>query len=77
MFAPQSCPATEKFATPRPSSISIVSRTSIAALPVRCVSGDRKRVLPKPRVVGAIVRNFASFKLGMMASQVDESSGQP
>jgi hypothetical protein len=77
IYAPQSCPATENAPMPRVSNISITSRTSLAALPVRGVSGDRKRVSPKPRVVGAIVRNPASLRIGIMASQVEESSGQP
>lgn len=56
-WPPNCAPATEKFATPRPSSISIASSTSMAPLPVRGVSGDRKRVRPKPRKGGAIVQS--------------------
>lgn len=42
-----------------------------AVLPVRGVLAERKRVSPKPRVVGAIVRNPASLRIGIMPSQVE------
>ena len=46
-------------------------------LPVRGVDGDRKRVSPKPRSDGTIVRKPAARSDAATASQLERSSGQP
>ena len=77
MLAPQSCPATAKRPTPSPSSKAMVSIARMPLLPVRGAAGVRKRVSPKPRRVGTMVRSPARFSTGAKAAQVDASSGQP
>jgi hypothetical protein len=76
VLEPQSWPATMNRSTPSPSISAIMSIARMALLPVRGAPSCR-RVSPKPRRVGTIVRRPAWLRAAATWFHVDASSGQP
>lgn len=77
ILEPQSCPATEKSSIPSPSINAIASIANTPLLAVRSASPDKKRVSPKPRRLGMMVRMPPQFSFSATPSHVEQSSGHP
>jgi len=75
--APQSWPATEKMDMPRASARSMMSWAIATPRPSRIVSFFRKRVGPKARRYGMMVRKPAALRAGATWPHARMSSGQP